>query len=88
MSGFSSEDRPKYLLNSSVLIGSGSGSGSGSGDCMEGSGSGFDSDSSGSSESSGDVSLGQSGEFEEGEYCFLLQIFLEFSLTLDVDIQV
>jgi len=53
--------------------GSGNSSGSGSGD-WEHSGSG-----------SGSGSGLESGSWEEGEYCFLIKIILEFSLTLEVE---
>jgi hypothetical protein len=65
----------------------GSGSGSGSGNCS-GSGSGIGS-GSGSGIGSGSGS-GQpnSGSWEKGEYCFILHIFWQFSLELDIELQI
>jgi hypothetical protein len=76
--------------------GSGSGSGNSSGSwenrytllvnkwnnfCFSGSG-------SGSLEHPGSGSGVESGEWEDGEYCFILQVFLNYSIILDIEIRV
>lgn len=74
--------------SSESMEGSGSGSGgsgSGMGSSGSGSGSGMKSNSSESSESSGGSS--ESGEWEHHEYSYILKIFYQFSLTLDISIR-